>query len=462
MFRYLNALLAVVALGALPGLSGCLGGGGGGSTAAPSAQMPREPAPAPAPAPRARAEPTPDPAADPEPDPAPAPRAAPTPIPPTQAPAPARTPVVAADMWRASGWKIIYELFFATSGSQMVYPYDTRGNPNLNYGPGPWSPWLSSRYNGYAEVSPLADNSGIRVARSPKSDGSEGNARVTVFESSGGAVSDVRTDGAVFGRVAWIDGDDDDGRWLSWGWWLDYRSGDFIANAPKALSECCNYPSFGAFVDGPEFRVSPASLPERGSATYRGPAMGVFASMVGDGGRDPDTGHTSFGPSGVGKGQAGSLYAGEFTGLAEMTMTYTGDNRANWATDIRISRMDGGRINRATGASENLVREFEASEGPAFRFVGTAWKSSNDGRDYITMVSSDRRSEPADSVVSGFGGGPYSGGTGGRIEVALSNVAGAGGSPRRAAGLFGYDVFKPNEWHSFDGVYVMPLQGVTP
>ena len=98
MNRYLKMLVAVVALGALPALSGCLGGGGG-STAAPV----RAPEPQPQPMAEPAAEPDPEPMAEPAADPDPEPMAE---------PAPAR--IDRADLWRLGGPKI-YEVMRRTS-----------------------------------------------------------------------------------------------------------------------------------------------------------------------------------------------------------------------------------------------------------------------------------------------------------------------------------------------------------
>ena len=440
MTGYFRMLVAAVALAALPG---CGGGGGGGST--PAAQTPREPAPAPAP--RARAEPTPEPTPEPAADPEPAP----TPEPMAE---PAAEPATRADLWRGEsdpdasvrvigGGEAIYRTIWRSAGNlDGIYGYDRSRTWAFEDIPGLWSPWvISSASDSHTLVSPLADRSGIRMTRSYRAE----RVGIPVFESSGGAVTDIRTDGAVFGRTVWNDGGDDNRRWSSWGWWMEYRSEDFIANAPRAWIQ---QPELGVFVDGPEFRASPASLPETGSATYRGPAMGVFASEVGE--VDSATHHRYV--------RGGSLYAGEFTGSAEITMTYPGQTaKADHVTNIRISRMDGVRTNRGTGESIPHVRTFTASEGPAFRFEGYVTTLSNEGGDYFSSSSSLEE-------VSGLGmvstGNTLVGNAGHDLHLAFSNVEGAGGNPRNIGGLFMVRAHGANKRDHFLGVFLAPL--VTP
>ena len=462
MTGYLKTFVAVVALAALPGLSGCLGGGGGGSTAAPAAQMPREPAP----------EPMAEPAADPDPAPMADPAAA-------RPPAPAQSGIVPADVWGPGGWKIHDRLYHVDGESNLrPTPYDGRAGSDTS---GPWSPWHSGGwYNTYTRVSPLADKSGIRVTRSPLGvdpfdrddpiniDEPEDNGNITVFEKRGsGVVSDVETDGAVFGRVEWDDGADDGGRWLSWGWWLEYRGRNFIADASRALSHCaapdrdiasgCLSNVAGTLVvDGPEFRSPPTSLPERGSiGTYRGPAFGLFSSAFVSSGESATRG-SYFAAQNIGKGQAGSLYTGEFTGSTEITMNYgTSTTASRVVADIRIARMDGVLTNRGTGVSENLVRQFDASDGPAFRYSGGLRRSYDHDDGSLVSVIVDMRPD----TVAGVGARTNQ--LDGNMEIVLSNVAGAGGHPRRVAGTFYARIGVNNltEAHYFAGVYVAPLVG---
>ena len=311
--------------------------------------------------------------------------------------------------------------------------------------PGLWSPWvLSTGSDSHTLVEPLADKSGIRMTRSYRAE----RVGIPVFESSGGAVTDITTDGAVFGRTVWNDGDDDNRRWSSWGWWMEYRAGDFIANAPRTWIQT---PELGVFVDGPEFRASPASLPETGSATYRGPAMGVFASDVGEYDRSSAVQERTIRPT-------DSFYAGEFTGSAEITMTYPGEiGLADHVTNIRISRMDGVMTNVGTQARTPHVRTFTDSEGPAFRWEGYVSTDSNEGRRVLVSRSSLEE-------VSGLGmvstANTLLGSAGNSLYLAFSNVEGAGGNPRNIGGLFMVRAHQANKRDHFLGVFLAPL--VTP
>ena len=443
MTRFSMAFVAAVALAAL---SGCLGGGGGGSTAAPAAQMPREPAPAP----------TPEPAADPEPEP----MAGPAP-----APEPARAQIGADDLWGRGGPNLYYRMFFWTVGFSQQPAGSTR----------------IAEVSGYEAVSstvsvlPLQDGSGVRVRRTDpygrvSAEPSSGRAGpdITVFESSGGPVSEVGQDAAIFGRVAWDDGDDDAGRWVSWGWWLEWRGADFVANAPSAWSR--GSPNFGAFADGWEFQRNVPELPTTGTARYRGPTAGVFTSGFG-GSEDAPTGHghgpTDFNLSGqIGNGVAGSLYTGEFTGSVDWIMTYTGaDANAHDARllgDVRIGRLDGVVTDRATGARRSQVIEYSATEpGPAWRlagWVGNLRGPLEDPEDYGNIYSTSeneggRRVAPA--LISGSGFGPGATGSG-NWHGRLSSVT-SGGHPRSMIGIYNLEANTENSEHHFSGAFLAPL-----
>ena len=462
MTGYLKTFVAVVALAALPGLSGCLGGGGGGSTAAPAAQMPREPAPEPMAEPAADPEPAPmaDPAADPEP--APAPRAAPAPAP-TPAPMPASAPTpesLKGQLFgREGGWFVANEI-------ETDLVFGTRVGPELGEQKHkrPWSPTAALHGGvGSMSVAPLPDGSGVRVVRpaDPEKTDVRVDPVVTVFEKGdSGAVFDLRTNGAVFGRVEWDNGADDNERWSAWGWWLEFIGGNFIADAARAFAARPpdylgrSWVNFAAFSDGAEFQGAPPSLPERGTATYRGPAMGLFSDMHSPGERLPSIG---FEPWGQGPG---ILYTGEFTGSVEMTMDFgkrdtpgtisDAGKLADVSTLIQITRMDGVRTNYETGVSENLVRQFEASNPLVFRENRGFYNSHNNIAVYRAIGGDGM------TLVSGLEGEPRD--VHGRVAALISNVAGAGGNPRRVAGTFDIGVeYLFDRRLSFVGAFMAPL-----
>lgn len=445
MTGYFKTFVAAVALAALPGLSGCLGGGGG-STAAPAAQMPREPAP----------EPMAEPAADPDPKPMAEPASG----------------GAAFDPWGRAADVILNNLADVDAG----------GDPNPKEGPsghpGPWTQVTSSVGVGdRALVSPLPDGSGIRVTRSDTAANPDytvtGEPDVMLFESSGGFVSEVGTERAIFARTAWDSGDD--GNWTSWGWWLEFRGADFVENAPDPLESAAG--RLITFADGREFRGVPERLPQTGTARYRGPAMGVFASATGPGGSNSDFRYHSFG-----EGEARSLTTGEFTGSVDWTMTYTGaDDRnadAKLLGEIRIGRLEGVRTDYMTGARQRVEREFPASGGPAWRLAGVVPSSEYISReevryyardyglvDYLVRYEGSRpnRRVVAPVLISGFGEEGRNGAS--DWHGRLSSVTSAEGHPRSLIGVFkaGADGLAIGEegngttYYYFAGAFLAPL-----
>ena len=448
MTGYFRMLVAVVALAALPGLSGCLGGGGG-SSAAPAAQMPREPAPEPMAEPAADPDPEPmaEPAADPEPKPMAEPAADP-------AAEPARSGIKSlSDAWSLAG----VEIFRAHRRAGWSSNRGNRADFTAARRPG----WLyrGSRIIDYGDgggahhdhvagihVAALPDGSGVRVrSRAPQKDtGAPGD--VLTIESGGGRISEVTTDSAVFGRIEWDAGDD--GNWTSWGWWLELRGADFIANAPQGMVSA----DYRAFVEGPEFHDEPLGrdyrelYPATGTARYRGPAAGMFTSH--------QEGRLSF-TNDLG----GVVTVGEFTGSVDLTINFgrkAFPSQYHLGTidgNLRLSRMEGARTNTETGAVEKMVREFGASDGPViglprdlgFSNRGVGGNFSDSGTPRV--------------VASGLGEAT-------RVRAVwdgrLSSVLTAGGVPRSMAGVFEVYVDKEDSSldHHFYGAFLAPL--VTP
>ena len=123
--------------------------------------------------------------------------------------------------------------------------------------------------------------------------------------------------------------------------------------------------------------------------------------------------------------------------------------------------MDGIRTNRATGATENLVREFDASEeGPAFRWEGYVFSSSNPSGHSAGEGRSLRASSSLEEVL-GLGtvstANTLIGNAGNSLALAFSNVAGAGGSPRNIGGLFMVRAHQANKRDHFLGTFLAPL-----
>ena len=446
MTGYFRMLVAAVALAALPGLSGCLGGGGG--SAAPAAQMPREPAP----------EPMAEPAADPDPAPMAEPAADPDPAPMAE---PARSRTSLADLW-----------LYAHNYYQNTRSTLSRGNATfeLEFGLGIRYPIENSSMlhlrrdtrNHIQTVSPLSDGSGVRVLE--EIPGDEDVPAVT-FDSRGGRVFEVTRDKAIFGRVEWDGGDDEN--WTAWGWWVALRGADFIASAPRDTLPRLG--RAGVFAEGPEFRpgLEPDSLPQTGTGRYRGTTAGVFNSEVYAGGWN----------SGRGFGSSNSSFVGEFTGSADLVMNY-GALHPPMTLDIRVNRMEGNWWRHTEPGSglrpspHHVVQEFDASGGPAWRFRSVV-RGTEKGITGSIRGSFISGGEEEFSVVSGF----PAAGTWGTVEGQLSGVPSSGGHPRSAAGVFivGGEVLRstpgargiigsdtqhgPFYEHRFSGAFLAPLVG---
>ena len=453
MTGYFRMLVAVVALAALPGLSGC--GGGGGSTAAPAAQMPREPAPEP------MAEPAPEPMAEP-----------------AAGSEPGQSGFKDDDLWGLGGPGIYRAMF--NPFNRLPTNVATSEERTRHYG-------YASSFDNFGsyrntrdgiQVSALPDGSGVRVTRSYTGNEPRAWDDDLAFESGGGPVSDLREDLAVFGRIMWDGGNG--GNWSAWGWWLEFRGADFIANAPLALKTGAVVAA--VFADGPEFR-SEVAWPDRPlSARYRGSVAGVFGSLEAREGSIGHISHTTIGfpadtfgfpADGVvslservaiarnahgGPRAQGSVTTGEFMGSIDLALTYNGLIRTgalrdqSLSGDIRISRMDGMRTDIVTGATEKVVREFGASGGLSFGFAGSTDNIERDGRFEFspTVVSGFE-----DTVLSGFGDKARTS-LNSSIRGRFSSMAAADGSPRSVAGIMHLRVEDEQVWHDFMGAFLAP------
>lgn len=83
-------------------------------------------------------------------------------------------------------------------------------------------------------------------------------------------------------------GDSDD--WLALGGWLHIAGRNLLSSAPTVTSV-----DMGAFVDGPELRSHPTTLPVTGTARYEGYAGGLFAAHYGNGFGNVAPGTAAFG-----------------------------------------------------------------------------------------------------------------------------------------------------------------------
>ena len=83
-------------------------------------------------------------------------------------------------------------------------------------------------------------------------------------------------------------GDSDD--WLALGAWLHIAGRNLLSSAPTVTSI-----DMGAFVDGPELRSHPTTLPVTGTARYEGYAGGFYAARYGNGFSNVASGTEAFG-----------------------------------------------------------------------------------------------------------------------------------------------------------------------
>ena len=429
MTGYFRMLVAAVALAALPGLSGC--GGGGGSSAAPAAQMPREPAPEPMAEPAADPDPEPmaEPAADPEPKPMAEPAADP-------AAEPARSGIKSlSDAWSLAGEEI-RSAVHRSQTKESVNQASFSGN-FAELGVDRGDNRVTEESASHIHVSALPDGSGVRVRRR------DDNGDILTIEGGQGRISEVTTDMGLFGRIEWDAGND--GNWTAWGWWLEIRGADFIANAPRGTASV----KYNAFVEGPEFQLRRGrrDLPATGSARYRGPAGGVYSLLEYAENARPADDHEY-------------VTVGEFTGSVDLTMNYhdprnpqTSGRFASINGHLLVSRMEGARTS-VSGVTEKVMREFGASDGPKIGFpIGQVGPN--------TLYGEVRSGERA-PVVSGLGRATFGGGVWG---ARLSKVLTAGGDPRSMAGAFvlraqDRDAELRNERgprYQFNGVFLAPV-----
>ena len=88
--------------------------------------------------------------------------------------------------------------------------------------------------------------------------------------------------------VTSANGSSDD--WLALGGWLHIAGRNLLSSAPTVTSV-----DMGAFVDGPELRSHPTTLPVTGTARYEGYAGGLFAAHYGNGFGNVAPGTAAFG-----------------------------------------------------------------------------------------------------------------------------------------------------------------------
>lgn len=187
-------------------------------------------------------------------------------------------------------------------------------------------------------------------------------------------VLDVAADNATTGRVV-IDTDaetaDD---WLSFGYWLALRGRDFIASAPRLPT--VEAVEFGAFATGPEFANSPASLPDRGTATYNGQTVGAWMARFGPSASccDENGNPSVHRPNALDGTQFGNNDVGSrgFVGMNAGPSTFTAEFEADMS--LRMDFATG----KITGTASNLsVPQGVFTEG---WYIGVPYSQGGDGR----------------------------------------------------------------------------------
>lgn len=200
---------------------------------------------------------------------------------------------------------------------------------------------------------------------------------------------------------------DDSDAWLALGGWLHIAGRNLLSSAPTITSV-----DMGAFVDGPELRSHPTTLPVTGTARYEGYAGGLYAARYGNG-------FSGMAP--------GSAAFGAFEAVATLTADFA-DNSISGCVGCKGDMLFSGVLtDGATGETRSFA---DVPEDAQIR-LGEA-QIAQDGtfrvRDVTYFFPTAARLGIGVARQGGTWGGKF------------SNISVATGEPSLAAGTFGGEV----------------------
>ena len=203
---------------------------------------------------------------------------------------------------------------------------------------------------------------------------------------------------------------DDPSDYLAGGYWLHMTGSGFGGISPDVTGA-----EAGAFVHGPEISGPPESLPTSGTATYRGPASGLYAFEYGTSEFEPDFVSVRV--------PAGTIRIGDFTASATLTADFA-DNTISGC----IGCQGGFQISGITVAPDGGTTGFGASGDVARIHLGSLSIDPETGEfrgGGVTFSGTVHDGHLEEASTSGSWGGRF------------SNRPVASGEPRAVAGTFG-------------------------
>lgn len=235
------------------------------------------------------------------------------------------------------------------------------------------------------------------------------------------AILNVTGDTATISSLTATWATDDPSDYLAGGYWLHMTGSGFGGVSPNVTGA-----EAGAFVHGPEISGPPESLPTSGTATYRGPASGLYAFEYGT---------SEYGPDFVSERvPAGAISIGDFTGTATLTADFADNTISGRVGNFRISAItvapDGGttRFTLYGGGTIHLGSLSIDPETGEFRGGGVTFSGAvHDGRLEEASTSGSWGGRFSNRPVAGTFGGAAT--TSGGSTSVFVGAFGAGKRP---------------------------------
>ena len=203
--------------------------------------------------------------------------------------------------------------------------------------------------------------------------------------------------GRVFAEWRW----DDPADYLAAGYWMRQDGSGFGGASPTVAGV-----EAGAFIDGPEYRSPPSSLPTLGTASYRGTAYGLSTATYG---------------TGIAGAAPGARETGEFRALAELTADFA-DQTITGCIGCEpggLSIQDGIRV-----SPSGVVEEVSFGSQYRIHLNGVSINSDGTFSGGNVTVTNTTLAQPITSSGGSWGG-------------RFSNRPLTTGEPRAVAGTFG-------------------------